>query len=156
MIELSKEQIKKILPFYKGETPLELQFALELQYAYNGENPFGKPYNAPVYADDAENPNILLIGTGWMYLSGNATYDKNDNVIYDFFINQFNSLSGDDKRIFLQLCSPGWDIKLEKLFGRCIKDKIIRHNYRLNKESFSKHTGWQEMIPAGFECGILM
>jgi GNAT superfamily N-acetyltransferase len=151
MIELNKDQIKNLLPTYTGQTPLELQFALELQYAYNDENPFGKPYCAPVYADNTQSPNILYIGTGWVWLSGNAAYEKSDNDFRDFLLNQFDFINGDDKRIFLQLCSPGWESKIEKLFNGYMKDKIIRYNYRLNKESYSKHTGWQKSIPAGLE-----
>jgi len=93
----------------------------------------------------------MLIGTGWMQLSGDATCNKNDSDLYDFLLEQFDHITGDDKHILLNLCSPGWETKLEKLFCGYIKDKIVRYNYRLNIESFKKHVGWQEKIPAGFE-----
>jgi len=151
LIKLSKDQIKKLLSVYTGQTPLELQFALELQYAYNDENPFGKPHCAPVYADDAENPNIMYIGTGWVWFLGNTAYDKSDIDFRDSLLSQFDCIDGDDKRIFLQICSSGWETKIARLFEGYIKDKIVRHNYRLNKESFNNHTEWQKRIPAGFE-----
>ena len=93
MKKLSKQQIKKLLPIYKGQTPLELQFALELQYAYHDENPFGKTNDAHVYADNAEYPNILLItGSMWgVQLMGNATIDEYDDDLHDFIMNQNNN-----------------------------------------------------------------
>jgi hypothetical protein len=143
MIKLNKSQIEKLLPFYTGQTPLELQFALELQYAHNEKNPLSKP----VYADDAENPNILLIvavspfGSVWVHISGNAEHDKSDGCLRDFFLNQFALLTEDDLRatsgekgaVCLHLYSPGWLPKLEKISDGHIRDKWIRHNYRLSE-----------------------
>ncbi|MCL2772527.1 MAG: GNAT family N-acetyltransferase [Oscillospiraceae bacterium] len=157
MIKLNKNQIEKLLPFYTGQTPLELQFALELQYAYNN--------GASVYTDDAGNPNMLLIvtvspfGSVWVHLSGNVAYDKVDNDLNDFLSRQFALLTEDDMRahsgekgaVCLHLYSPGWLPKLEKLFDGHIRDKWIRYNYRLNKEVFSRHSDWREKIPDGFE-----
>ena len=157
MIKLNKRQIEKQLPFYTGQIPLELQFALELQYAYRDDK--------PVYADDAENPNILLVvtispfGSVWVHLSGNAAYDKADDDLRDFILNQFDLLtdedlcahSGEKGGVCLHLYSTGWLLKLEKLFDGHIRDKWIRHNYRLNKKTFSQHTDWREKVPEGFE-----
>jgi len=149
MINLNKDQLANLLPCYQGKTPLELQFALELQYAYHGENGFG-PHDCPVFADDAENPNIVLVGTSWAYLMGNAAYGKSDADLYGHILGQLVLLPA-KKHMVLNVCSPGWEAKLEKLFARHIKDRWIRYNYRLNKASFSRHAGWREKIPAGFE-----
>ena len=165
MIKLNKSQIEKQLPFYMGQTPLELQFALELQYAYYDKDCFNNTCETPVYADDAENPNIRLMvtvspfGSVWVHLSGNAEYDKSDNNLCDFLLNLFTLLSDEDLRattgekggICLHLYSPGWLSKLEKLFDGHIRDKWTRYNYRLNKKTFKQYNGWREKIPAGFE-----
>jgi len=149
MIKLSKEQIGNLLPRYTGQTPLELQFALELQYAYNGENGFG-PHDCPVFADDADNPNIMLIGTDWVNLWGDATYGKSDDNLFDWIAGQLALLPA-KKDMILNLCSPGWETKLEKRFGRHIKGKWVRRNHRLNREAFGQYAGWREGIPAGYE-----
>lgn len=165
MIKLNKKQIEKLLPFHTGQTPLELQFALELQYACNDTDCFSNTCETPVYADDAENPNILLtrtvspFGSVWVHLSGNAECDKSDDELYDFWTNQFALLSDEDLRatsgekgaICFHLYSPGWLSKLERLFDGHIRDKWIRYNYRLNKEVFHQHKNWREKIPAGFD-----
>jgi len=153
MIKLDKHQIKELLHFYAGQTPLELQFALELQYAYKNENPFGKTNDTHVYADNAQNPNILLIaGSMWgVMLRGDAAYDECDDSLHGFIINQFNSLADEHKNVHINLCSPDWENKINRLFGKRVKDKIIRHNYRLNMSIFEKHPDWRKEIPAGFE-----
>ena len=165
MIKLSKKQVENLLPLHTGQTPLELQFALQLQYAYYDKDCFNNTCETPVYADDAENPNILLMsavspfGSVWVHLSGNAEYDKSDDDLHDFLLTQFALLSDDDLRaksgekgaVCLHLYSPDWLPKLEKLFAGHIRDKWIRHNYRLNKEAFRQHINWREKIPAGFE-----
>lgn len=167
MIKLNKSQIEKLLPLYTGQTPLDLQFALELQYAFNDKDCFGNSCDTPVYADDAENPNILLtikvspFGSVWVHLSGNAEYDKSDNDLYSFLLNQFSLLSDEDLRatsgekgaVCLHLYSPGWISKLEKMRDAHIhiRDRWIRYNYRLNKETFTQHKTWCEKMPAGFE-----
>jgi len=149
MIKLNKEQMGRLLPRYTGQTPLELQFALELQYAYHGENGFG-PYDCPVFADDAENPNILLAGTIWAYLSGNAAYDKSDGALCDWIAGQYALLPA-GKQLILNLCSPGWEAKLEKLLDGYINKRWVRLHYRLNRATFAQHAGWREKLPAGFE-----
>jgi len=149
MIQPDKAQIEKLLPCYTGQTPLELQFALELQYAYNGENGFG-PYDCPVYADHAESPNILLVGTDWAYLSGDAAHDGSDSELRDHILGQYARLPA-GRQMFLHLCSPDWEAKLEKLLNGHVKGKWVRFNYRLNRETFARHAGWREKLPAGFE-----
>ena len=157
MIRLTKNQIEKILPFYTRQTPLELQFTLELQYAYHGKDCFNNTCDTPVYGDDGENPNILLITANspfksiWMHLSGNAEYEKSDKKLYKFILGQLDLLNDDIMRIELSLYSPGWVPKLEKMLESYVKDKWLRYNYRLNKQAFSQNINWRENIPAGFE-----
>lgn len=165
MIKLNKTQIEHQLPFYVGQTPLGLQFALELQYAYHDTDCFNHTCETPVYADDADNPNILLtrtvspFGSVWVHLSGNTNYDKSDDDLYTFVLNQFALLSDEDLRatsgekgaVCLHLYSPDLLSKLEKLFDGHIRDKWVRYNYRLNKEVFSQNKNWREKIPTGFE-----
>ncbi|MCL2495420.1 MAG: hypothetical protein FWE98_07180, partial [Oscillospiraceae bacterium] len=149
MIKLSKGQIEKLLPRYTGQTPLELQFALELQYAYHGENGFG-PYKCPVFADDAENPNILLLGTDWVHLWGDASYGKSDDALFEWIAKQRARLPA-KKDMVLNLYSLGWETKLENRFSDLVKERGFRLNHRLNREAFAQHAGWRERIPAGFE-----
>ena len=161
MIKLNKKQVENLLSLHTGQTPLELQFALQLQYAYYDKDCFNNTCETPVYADDAENPNILLMsavspfGSVWVHLSGNAEYDKSDDDLHDFLLSQFALLSNDDLRaksgekgtVCLHLYSPDWLPKLEKLFAGYIRNKWIRYNYRLNKEAFKQHINWREKIP---------
>jgi len=149
ILKLSKGQIEKLLPRYTGRTPLELQFALELQYAYNGENGFG-PHDCPVFADDADNPNVLFVGTNWAHLTGNAAYDGSDGDLRDHILEQLALLPA-GKGMCLNLCSPGWKMKLEKLLDGYIRKKRARLNHRLNREAFAQHIDWREKLPAGFE-----
>jgi len=147
MIKLSKDQIEALLPRYTGQTPLELQFALELQYAYNDENGFG-PYDCPVFADDAESPNVLLVGTVWAYLMGDAEHDGSDSDLCELLLEQYARVPTDGQ-MFLHLCSPGWEAKLEKLLHETKKG--TRYHHRLNRETFAQHAGWREKLPTGFE-----
>lgn len=148
MIELNKAQMKSLLPLFTGQTPLELQFALEFQYAYYDENPFGSMPGIPVYADNAQNPNIVLIGSvGYLHLFGNAEQDESGNDLLDV-INHLYANS--DEKIFFNLYSPNWEQKLDKLFSGYRKDTWTRYNYRLNKESFAPHRDWRSKIPAGY------
>lgn len=149
MISLSKDQIGALLPRYTGQTPLELQFTLELQYAYNEENGFG-PHDCPVFADNAEDPHILIVGTDWAYLLGDAAYDGGNSELREHILEQYALLPA-GKRLCLNLCSPGWEAKLEKLLGGYIKKRDARLNHRLNKEVFARHADWREKLPAGFE-----
>jgi len=149
MKELTKDQIGNLLPRYTGQTPLELQFTLELQYAYNGENGFGL-HNCPVFADDAEHPNVLIVGTIWAWLVGNAAYNKSDGALCDWITGQYAPLAP-GQRLMLNLCSPGWEAKLEKLLEGYKTKKWVRFNHRLNRKLFAQHAGWREKLPAGFE-----
>jgi len=149
MIELNKEQIKGLLPKITGQTALELQFALELQYVYHEENPFGLMPGVPVYADHIVNPNIVLLGgVGYMHLFGNAEKFEDGSALLDTVKHLY---AGSDKKIFFNLYSPGWEEKLEKIFGDYRVDHWMRYNYRLNKESFARHGDWRKQIPEGYE-----
>ena len=148
MIELNRKQIHELLPKFTGQTALELQFALELQYAYNEENPFGSMSGVPVYSDNAESPNIVLIGSiGYMHLFGNAANFEDESVLLGVVKHLY---ADSDKKIFFNLYAPNWEQKLSKIYSEYKKEIWTRHNYRLDKVLFSQHYDWRSKVPDGF------
>ena len=148
MIELNKKQIHELLPKFTGQTALELQFALELQYVYNEENPFGSLPGVPVYSDNIENPNIVLMGSpGYMHLFGNAANFEDENALFDVVKCLY---ANSDKKIFFNLYAPDWEYKLSKIYDGYKKEVWTRHNYRLDKALFNQYNDWRNKIPIGF------
>ena len=69
-----------------------------------------------LFADDAEDPHVLIVGTNWAYLVGNAAYDGSDGDLRDHILAQHARLPTGEQML-LHLCSPGWEAKLESLLG---------------------------------------
>lgn len=142
MIELSKDQIKKILPMYKGH------IAQELEYAYREEAPFGK-VEIKVYADEEYKPNVILILGGF---AGTALYGDtgNNESYYEIKKLILDSSSDNGNDIWLSLYSPNWESKLDELFNGFTSRKNNRLIHRLNNKIFQNHINWQEKIPNGY------
>ena len=140
MIKLTSEQIETLLPLYNGH------FAQELEYVRRGENPFGKVDDA-VYADDTDRPNVTLLLGGVSGLYGDATHDGCDGEIKELITNYF---SDEIKYIELHLYTPGWEPKLDTLFGVNIAERWTRHIHRLDRGAFTPHPDLRGKTPDGF------
>ncbi|MCL2708787.1 MAG: GNAT family N-acetyltransferase [Defluviitaleaceae bacterium] len=152
MVELTKEQIRNARATFQAGDALSLQFALELEYALLGDNGTGKLADAAVFADDAMDPGLFFTGAGYQHLyvrGGSMKFLTDPAAAGELRSLALGRSSGDSERIFLNIYSSSAIEPLIKLFGDRIEKTIVRHNYRLNHESFGRARA-DVMIPEGF------
>ena len=141
MIKLSKEQIQSLIPLYQGH------IAQELEYAHRGEAPFG-PVDIEVYADNITRPNTMLLINGFAgtALYGDTSNHESNQAIKKLILDCFDE---EGKELWLSLYSPEWEPAVDAMFEGQSLFKPYRLIHRLNRESFQKHSGWQNKIPSG-------
>jgi len=104
-----------------------------------------------VYADKLHNTNVALITFGWdqFCLAGNAEINDYDDELINFIK---SNVLGEGYVTFLNLdlTSPEWEHKIERLLSGYIKCTKLSLGHRLNKESFKKHYKWRDTVPPGY------
>ena len=140
MIEINEMQYKEFAKQFNKE------FASKIISAFEDEN--DDPVR--IYADIVKNTNIALV-VGWdhFWIAGDTKTNEYDNELIDFIKNHI--LSEEYLTyLHLDLTSPEWEQKMEKLLVGHIKGTKISLGHRLNKENFKKHHAWRDMIPTGY------
>lgn len=125
------------------------QFLKEFGDVYRNNinlSPFFRDIRA--FADNPESPEIILIKKGENFsISGNAACDTYDKALYQFLVGCFHE---GNEMLWLNIPTENLEAKISALFSDYNPERLIRYNFRLNKESFCKLPNWRTQIPAGF------
>lgn len=143
MIELNKEQFQNIAMLFPKKFSDKVISLFEEKNKFNKDEPACR-----VYVDKANNPIIALkISGNNIEVVGDAENNEYNEVLLNFI--KVNMLH-EGSYTFIPPTSAEWKQKLEKLFAGYVKERWIRHEFRLNKDIFSQHLDWRDKIPDGY------
>lgn len=109
-------------------------------------SPFFRDIRA--FADNPEAPEIIIIKKGEnLFISANVACDAYDKALYEFLIGCYHE---GNEVLWLNISPESLETKINTLFSDYKPERLIRYNFRLNKESFNKLPNWRTQIPSGF------
>ena len=148
MVELTQTQHRALmqnLEFVQKHTP-EFIEEFTLVYGNNAHRlPFMKDYRA--FADNPEHPEIIIVECGGLRISANPACGAYDKALAAFLRDRYQK---NRKDLWVSLASEALAPKIIAIFSKQKTERLIRYNFRLDKEAFRALPDWRGLVPPGF------
>ena len=148
MIEVYKKHhydLMQCIEFINKHQPAFLRDFANVYKSNKHLLPFFKDIKA--FADNLETPEIIIIQKGEnLFISANENCDEYDNVLKEFMQKCFEKSNA----LWLNLSSEGLKPKINILFEKHNPENLVRYNFRLKEQAYSKLQNWRDKIPPGF------